>query len=189
MTFGDRVLGVVGVVALSALVLVVPRGLWGAIADQSAAACEGPDVDPWVGEFRDRVLSFNSLAHFAIAEFGEPVDCEGAVTTEFDGVLYGTLVLTFPTGVTLQVETQPIETSVVTLRAAAGFRVGASIEAELRAYCAQIGVSIDWDRPEDSTDGDESIRTFRDPDPGLNASASLVTSNGMLVAARFSMAL
>jgi hypothetical protein len=42
--------------------------------------------------------------------------------------------LVFRSGVSLTVETQPIETSIVTLRSAAGFDDRARIESALRAY-------------------------------------------------------
>jgi hypothetical protein len=59
----------------------------------------------------------------------------------------------------------------------------------LRDYVGGIGVAIDWERPEASNDGNQTVETFRDPDPGLNASAALTTQEGRLVAVRFSMAL
>lgn len=172
----------VGVPVLAA----APSRAW---ADWPDADCDGPEADGWVSAFRDRVVSYDGLAQFALTEYGSPVACEGAVTTEFDGVRYGTLVLTLPSGVSLQVETQPLETSIVTLRAAEAFSDPASVEGALRAYTAQIGVSIDWDSPGTTTNGNEVIQTFRDPEPGLNASASMVRTDGALVAVRFSMAL
>jgi hypothetical protein len=38
-------------------------------------------------------------------------------------------------------------------------------------------------------EGDERVESYWDRDPGLNASASLVSRNGELVAVRLSMAL
>lgn len=149
--------------------------------------CDGPD--PWVVDFRDRVLAYNGLAAFAVAEYGAPVSCEGRVTTEFDGRPYGQLMVGFPGGVSLVVETQPIETSIVTLRDPGGFDDPGAAEDALRAYAEGVGVSIDWSRPERSTEGGASVESFWDPEPGLNAAASLVTSEGRLVAVRFSMTL
>jgi hypothetical protein len=151
--------------------------------------CDGPDADPWVADFRDRVVSYNGLAAFAAEAYGEPVSCVGGVTTEFDGVRYGTLTLTYPGGVTLEVETQPIETSVVSLRSSDGFADPSLVEGALRAYADRTGVSIDWGRSETSAEGEASVDIFRDPEPGFNASASIVTLDGRLVAVRFSMAL
>ena len=34
--------------------------------------CEDPDTDPWVSELRDRVMSYNPLAHYAIRLYGPP---------------------------------------------------------------------------------------------------------------------
>ena len=175
---------------LALVVLPISSGVAvSASASSAVAPCTGPDADPWAAAFRGRTLSFNSLAQFAVAEFGGPVDCDGAVTTEFDGARYGTLLLTFQGGVALEVETLPIETSIVTLRSSAGFEHRGRVEDALRSYAAQIGVSIDWTQPEQSMDDDESTATYWDPDPGLNASASLVSADGRLVAVRLSMAL
>jgi len=180
-------------VCLALLVTAVASVPSGAVVSDSAtravAPCAGPDADPWAAAFRDRTLSFNGLAQFAVADFGGPVDCDGTVTMEFDGARYGTLLLTFQGGVFLEVETLPIETSIVTLRASSGFEDRGRVEEALRAYAGQIGVSIDWTQPEHSVDGEESTETYWDPDPGLNASASLVSVGGGLIAVRFSMAL
>jgi len=177
--------------ALAALLLAaVPAGPAGA---QSAVPCDAPDADPdadpWVVDFADRVLRYNGLAGFAVARWGDAVGCVGQETMEFDGARYGTLELTFAGGVTLLVETQPIETSIVTLRASSGFDDPAAVEAALRAYADDVGVDIDWSRPERSDEQAEATETFWDPEPGLNASAATVRVGERLVAVRFSMAL
>ena len=154
-----------------------------------AATCEGPGVDPWVGDLRDRVTAYNSLAHFAREQYGEPLACAGSVTTEFDGAKFGIVLLTFPGGVTLEVETMPPETSLVTLTHPAGFGDGVAVKEAVRAHTAGIGLAVDWEAPEESMEGDQVVRRFWDPDPGLNASASLYYSGGTLMAVRVSMAL
>ena len=151
--------------------------------------CDGPDADPWVVDFRSRVMGYNGLAAFAVSTWGDPVSCDGEETMEFDGTRYGTLTLTFAEGVTLVVETQPIETSIVTLRSDGGFGDTDAVEAALRSYAEDVGVAIDWARPERSVEGEETTEVFSDPAAGLNASASLVTSGEQLVAVRFSLAL
>lgn len=175
---------------LHLLTLLTVGVLSGARADAAQVACEGPDGDDaWVTDFRDRVLAYNGLAAFATAEYGASLSCEGRVTMEFDGRSYGTLTVGFPDGVSLVVETQPIETSIVTLRAPAGFDDAERVEEALRAYAERVGVSIDWSRPERSAEDGASVQSFRDPEEGLNASASMATAEGRLVAVRFSMAL
>lgn len=170
-------------VAAATLVVVEP-----AYAFQTSP-CEGPEADPWVVDFRGRVLRYSDLAAFAVGEWGNPVACEGEIATEFDGVSYGVLTLTFSGGVTLTTETQPIETSVVTLHDPAGFEDPEAVVAALRSYVDGIGYSIDWDEPEREVEGDRTTETFWDPEPGLNASARLIRSGGRLVAVRFSSAL
>ena len=152
-------------------------------------ACDAPDSDPWVRELRDRVLGFDDLATFAVESYGAPLTCEGRVMDEFDGMSFGSLRLGFSDGVTFQVETQPPEASAVTLRAPSGFGDEASARQALERYAADIGLDIDWTTPEVTTETGESTETFWDPEPGLNASASLVFADGSLVALRLSLAL
>jgi hypothetical protein len=171
------------------LLALVAATLSPALPLAAQTPCEGPGADPWVVDFRDRVLAYSSLAAFAAATHGPPVSCQGAITMEFDGANYGSLELAYAGGVTLTVETQPIETSIVTLRSEPGFADPAAVRAALRAYTEGIGVAIDWDSPDITTEGPESVETFWDPEAGLNASASLLNSDGRLVAVRFSMAL
>ncbi len=154
-----------------------------------AVPCDAAGADPWVVSLRDRVLRFDDLAAFAVEKWGDPVGCEGEVTMDFDGARYGVLRLDFEDGVALSVETQPIETSIVTLGRTAGFADPEAVAAALRSYTTEVGVSIDWEDPETLTQGEEESQVFRDPTPGLNASAALVTRGGMLVRVRFSMAL
>lgn len=158
---------------------------------QTAAwpACDAPDADPWVQELRDRVLQFDDLAVFAVESFGAPLTCEGVVSTEFDGMSFGSLRLGFAEGVTFQVETQPPEASAVTLRAPSGFADEASARQALEFYAADIGLDIDWTTPEISTEAGDSTETLWDPDSGLNASASMVFKDGSLVAMSLSLAL
>jgi hypothetical protein len=153
------------------------------------AACEGPDVDPWITEFRDRVLAYDGLARFAVGRYGSPIACEGTVTGEFDGANYGTLRLSFSGGVNLEVQSMPPEISITTLGAPAGFDDEAAVRQALEAHVRDIGLAIDWSEPELGTDGASVVHTFWDEDPGLNASASLVFENDRLVAVRVSMAL
>jgi hypothetical protein len=152
--------------------------------------CDGPDVDPWIGELRDRVLSYDGLALWAVDVYGAPTSCDGAVMDEFDGAKFGAVVLGFADGVALTVETMPPEVSIVSLRAPTGFADGPAVLLSLRAYAATRGLAIDWDAPpETSVDEDESTATYWDPDTGLNGSASLVTVDDALVEVRVIMAL
>jgi len=153
------------------------------------SACDGPDADPWARELRDRVLGFDELVGFALEEHGAPLTCEGAVRTEFDGMKFGSLRLTFSEGATFQIETMPPEASAVTLRAPSGFADEELARQVLEDYTERIGVGIDWTAGESTSEGHERVERFWDPDEGLNASASLVYAGGSLVALRFSMAL
>jgi len=152
-------------------------------------ACDGPEADPWVRELRDRVLRFDELAGFAVGSYGAPLTCEGAVSTEFDGMKFGSLCLGFSEGATFRVETLPPESSVVTLRVPSGFTDEAAARQSLEVYAADVGLEIDWTTPEFTTEGDEQVQTFWDPDPGLNGSVSMIFLEGTLVAVRLSMAL
>jgi hypothetical protein len=82
---------------------------------------DAPDQDPWVTGLRDRVVSGDDLAAFAAEFFGPHESCRGAVTTEFDGMKFGGIRLSYPSGATLLLETMPPEISRVVLRTDAGF--------------------------------------------------------------------
>lgn len=154
-----------------------------------AAPCDAPGTDPWVGELRDRVLAFDDLAQYARRVYGDPVACDGAVSDEFDGLKFGRVTLSFGAGISMEVQTMPPETSLVTLRSDDGFTDGEGVEALLRDYAARRGLSIDWSTPEITTEGDQEVRTFWDPEPGLNASAALIFRDTRLVGVRLSLAL
>ena len=155
----------------------------------SGPACEGPDVDPWVTGLRDRALSSNQLAAYALERYGPLLHCTGLVTTEFDGAKFGIVRLEFTGGVILTIETMPPETSIVSLRAGAGFGDAGALRRVLEAYAAGAGLHIDWTAPTVTREGDERRATFWDPDPGLNASATLLFVQDTLVAVGVSMAL
>jgi pimeloyl-ACP methyl ester carboxylesterase len=152
-------------------------------------ACDGPDTDPWVTGLRDRVLAYDELAGFAVESYGAPLTCEGAVTSEFDGMPFGSLRLGFSGGASLLVETIPPEASAVALRAPGGFADEAVARRVLEDYTERVGVEIDWAAPEITEQNDGRVQQYRDPDSGLNASASLVYSGGSLVGLSFSTAL
>lgn len=156
---------------------------------RQAPDCDDPDADPWVAQLRDRMISFNLLVAHAIELNGSPLTCEGAVTSEFDGAKYGTLTLGFDHGMTFVVETMPPETSIVTLRTGSGFDDEVSARRLLETYSAGVGVDIDWESATETAEGEELVSSYWDPDPGLNASASLIFLDDTLVAIRFSMAL
>jgi hypothetical protein len=152
-------------------------------------ACDGPGADAWVTDLRDRVLAHDRLAHFAVRLHGQPMACEGEATSELDGARFGVLALTFSGGVTLEVETMPPEASITTLRAPSGFPDETDVREALQDHANGIGLAIDWTTPEVGSEGAEVVHTFQGPDPGLNASASLIYLDGELVAVRLSMAL
>lgn len=183
----------VGLAASFALVgapAPVPAATSGAPSGTAPAApCDAPDTDTFVRDLRERTLAYDELAAFAVERYGDPLACEGEVTTEFDGAEFGTLRLTFPDGVTLDVETMPPATSIHTLRRTVAFEDEAEMRDLLQRRAARIGLSIDWETPEVTNDGDREEQRYWDPDTGLNASAVLVYEAGALIAVGMSMAL
>ena len=151
--------------------------------------CEGPGVDPWITEIRDRVMAFDQLAKYAVELYGLPLSCDGSVTDEFDGRKFGVLRLVFAEGVTFRIETMPPETSIITLRSSTGFDDEDAMRQVLETYSVNVGLRIDWTAPTEAMEDDERIQAYWDPDSGVNGSASLVYSESALVAVRFSMAL
>lgn len=150
--------------------------------------CDGENADPWVAATAERARNHDGLLHFAIGKLGQPVECEGRVTDEFDSESFGTVLFRFSEGATFELETMPPSVSIVTLRDSGGFDEPAEVLEALRSYTVGRGLSIVWEDPERSAGGDEVIEQFWDPEPGLNASASLTWSSGVLVSVRVSLA-
>jgi len=152
-------------------------------------ACDDDSVDPWVTDLRARVLASDGLARYAVEQFGEPVTCRGRVDNVFEGMKFGTLQLEFSGDAMLLIETMPPETSRVSLLAPNGFDDDELARQRLDSYVKGIGVEIDWTRPDTVTESSDTAVTFWADDPGLNASAQLVFTEGRLRSLRFSMAL
>jgi len=177
----------IGIVVLA---LLAPLGSApGEEARPDPLPCDDPAADAWVAAQRDRVISANGLEAFASEVFGAWTACSGEVTTRFDGTSFGVVVLRHGDAAVLRVETMPPETSLVTLRALEGFPDEPSAREALEAYARAIGVSPDWRRPEIAREGELEVRGYADPDPGLNATASLVYRGDTLVELRFTLAL
>jgi len=174
---------------MGVLELAVVAVAWLASPAMLARQCEGPDVDPWVSDFRSRVESYDALYQLAVERYGPPSECEGAVTMEFDGVNFGSLIFGFRGGITYSVETMPPESSVRVLRAPGGFEEPEQVQQALRDYASGIGLAIDWSTPEVSEEAGEVIHRFWDPEPGLNASGFLIFLDDTLVGIGSSLAL
>ncbi|NNF14882.1 MAG: hypothetical protein HKN72_16765 [Gemmatimonadetes bacterium] len=136
----------------------------------------------------ERVRAYDGLYGFAVASLGEPTECEGMVTTEFDGAAFGVVRYGFASGVTFELETMPPSVSIVILRAPNGFEDAAAVVRAVREYASGRGLSIDWTAPERTSDETGVTEQFWDPDPGLNGSVSLTRAEGVLVTVRVSMA-
>ena len=139
-------------------------------------------------DFRQRVVSFDGLYRFVVERYGPPSSCEGEITMEFDGARFGTLAFGFAGGVTYAVETLPPEASVRALSAPGGFDGPEEVREAVTAYATDIGLDIDWTNPQVATEDGFETRTFWDPEPGLNASATLVYSGRTLVGVRLGLA-
>lgn len=164
-------------------------GKWATpVTPARGAPCDDPSTEPWVAQTVERVRTYDDLLAFAVARFGEPTECEGAVTSEFDGSHFGLVRFDFAGGQTFALETTPPAVSIVTLGAVRGFDDSEGVVEAVRQYAAGRGLSIDWDEPEPGSSDEGETEQFWDPDPGLNASVTLTRVDGRLVAVRVSMA-
>ena len=161
----------------------------GPAPQEALVACDDPGVHPWVLEIRDRMLATNPLVLYASGRHGTPTGCRGAVSRLADGHAR-TLRLDFAHGLWFTLETFPPESAIVTLRAPHGFDDPTEARAALREYTDRSGFSIDWTRPTETTpEAGGEWQTYRDPEPGLNASASFLVSGDTLRGLRLSFAL
>lgn len=133
-------------------------------------------------------MSYDGLLRFSVEEFGEPVECDGSVTDEFDGARYGIVSFRFRGGATFTVETMPPSLRIATLLDAGGFDESDRIVEAARRYASDLGLAIVWESPERSNEGAEVTEQFWDPDPGLNGSVSFTRASESLVSVRVSMA-
>ena len=159
------------------------------VAASGAPPCDGPQTDPWVSELRERFVSFDQLAEYTIAFYGEPQACEGSQTMEFEGREFGFLWLDFPEGVRLRLETMPPEASIVSLTSTSGFQDEGAARRALEAYALSLGLEVDWASSNVEEPGPGiRVETFWDPEPGLNGSVVLRFDEGTLVALGLSFA-
>lgn len=160
-----------------------------AVATPLSQTCEGESADPWVTEFRERIIAHDGLARYAIDRFGAPVTCHGEVTNVFDGMKFGALDLGFANGARLRIETFPPESSRITLSAPSGFPDEREARQLMRTYVARVGIDIDWSRPTTTSEGATTTERFVSVESGFNASVETTVVDGLLTRLRFSMAL
>ena len=161
----------------------VGTGASGAVASPGSECEDGPE---WVVTRVRGLLDRDGLTAHAVEVFGDPVSCEGEVTTSFDGVEYGIVRLGFAGGASLQLETMPISTMIMTLDSPRGFDDEA-LRRSLAEYTASLGLRIHWDRPlEEETTSEMTV--FADPDPGLNAFVRLRLDGGRIRSVTVSVA-
>ncbi|MGI9628785.1 MAG: hypothetical protein ACR2QM_18260 [Longimicrobiales bacterium] len=151
--------------------------------------CDHPEAPPWLVERADLSLTSSLFVRHALEAGGPVASCVGGVTQEFGGMPFGQMRIGFEGGYAYELRTQPIETSHVTLETSAGFPDEEAIRALLQAHTEGVGVTIDWSSPEIETQGNEEIRVYWGTEPGMNASARMVYSGGLLRAIQVSLAL
>lgn len=144
--------------------------------------------DPWLSN-RKKIIEQGQLYRYAVSLFNEPTDYEGKITTTFDGNKFGIVRFSFSGGGELKIETLPPESSITTLRAPSGFPDENDVGSFLKQYLQDIGLKIDWSKPEEQISNDEKIVKFYDPVPGFNATAIMVYKDNKLIEIGVSKAL
>jgi len=155
--------------------------------DRTFTRCDDPDGHPWIAQSRDRVMTTNELVALATTAAGDPASCEGSVTV-WQGEEYRLLRIGFEHGVDFSLETMPPGVQMMGLSASDGFIDADAALQALRDLTERMGVSIDWTMAEERQSEGVDIEQYWDPDPGLNASASVGRSSGTIVSLRWSIA-
>jgi hypothetical protein len=151
-------------------------------------SCEIGDEVRWVVEMIDETRRDDLLFRFAQGAFGVPVACEGRVTGEFDGQPFGEVRFHFRDEVTLEIETMPPLVRIVTLTHPTGFPGTDAVLEAARTYAEVSGFVLDWGAPASVAEGEFRRDEYRDPEPGLNASVTLVWSADRLRSVRIASA-
>ncbi len=161
--------GVVVLVVVVALTAVRPANVSG----QVSVACEG--VEAWA-------------AGLALTWQGAPVSCEGGADSEFDGSRFGSVEVGFRNGLVFAVRTFAPEGSVTRVRLEDGFDDPDLVLAAARDHAEGFGLRVDWSLPDVSTEEGLRVERYWDPEPGLNASVSLLWDAARLVEVRITAA-
>ena len=85
-------------------------------------------------------------------------------------------------------ETMPPGIQIVELSAPDGFVDPDTAVTALRSLAERMGVSIDWSTAEESEVQGVTVQQYWDPEPGLNASASVGRIGQVIVLLRWSIA-
>lgn len=184
---GARIAARLGLTTLACLVSAAVTVCPLLAQQESVTPCGDPDGHEWIAVTRDQVMERNELVAFAVETAGDPASCEGSVTV-WQGEEYGHLRIGFDGGVEFSLETMPPGILIMELGAEGGFAdADAAVEA-LRRLTERMGVSIDWTMPEESEQDGIQVRQYWDPEPGLNASATVGRSGGRVISLRWSIA-
>ena len=128
-----------------------------------------------VGEERvERLGRVGVPAKLAIGRLVEGgLGCRGEVEGSFDGAPYGVVALDYGDGAaTLTVRTLPPETGITTLRLRDGFADTERARSLLERHAEQVGLEIDWSRPQSFTVDGRTTVEFGSAE-GLNAFARM----------------
>jgi hypothetical protein len=142
----------------------------------------------WVRDQRAKCES-HLLFKYAEKLFGEPANYIGKVDLASSGEKFGILAFKFKNGAKLTFETLQPETSRVELECEKGFPDENEAIAKLKGATAKTGLKIDWSKPQiKSVEGNE-IKTYWDPEPGINGQGFLEYRAKKLIRIGYSMAL
>lgn len=155
--------------------------------ETTVLACDEADQNPWVAQNRTRWVDENDLVAFATASAGEPSTCEWEIRL-WQGSEYRTLTMGFDGGLEFTLETMPPGIRIVHLRASGGFPDPDAAVGALRALTERRGLDIDWSSPDADVWDGLDVQQFWDPEPGLNASATIGRRGDTIVMLRWSIA-
>lgn len=151
-------------------------------------SCQKAAGERWLSDWKIAIEQ-GEFYRYAVKLFNTPVECQGKITDTFDGNYFGIMQFYFSSGVELKIETFPPESSITTLRVPNGFPDESDTRSFLEQYLRDIGLRIDWTKPEERTANGEKIIEFYDPKPGFNATAIMVYKNKKLIKIGYSIAL
>lgn len=191
----DNSFGFKSVIGLILGLCLIPAGYWSeptgfVYGNETLPAPnrQAVEEDPWLSDWRQIIMQ-DQLYQYAVSLFSGPINFEGKITTVFDGNKFGIARFSFSGGGEFRIETLPPESSITTLRAPNGFPDENDVGSFFKQYLQDIGLKIDWSKPEEQISNDEKIIKFFDPVPGFNATATMVYKDNKLIEIGVSMAI
>jgi hypothetical protein len=127
----------------------------------------------WAKEFAEGLRANDRLFQHVVAAYGRPHQCVARAQMQFEEQTFGDLRYEWRDGLVFEARQMPPESSLVSLRRAAGLADQEKMVDFMRQYVKSQGIPIPFDHPVTQAKAGGSTTVFESAEPGVNASLSL----------------